>query len=152
MATAITKTFEDIRYTVTMIPSEYHVDFTAYSIVGVEAETTRPLYWPYGASTAFPGTTDPNQAEWLVRGSIKWDGCSDLEFNSEDCAIHLCGPTDAIEIGVLLGRVYEMAREAMGARASWPCHGSGAEGLTVRGGGGWIGRELVIITRRVEER
>ena len=59
------------------------------------------------------GTTDFEEAEFLVRGNIKWDGCCNMNLGDEDGYIHTCDKYQMTEIGVLLGLVYDFADEKM---------------------------------------
>lgn len=47
--------------------------------------------------------TDDN-AEWTMKGYIKWDGCSNMEFNN---CVHLCGMHDAKNFSQMIVRLWE---------------------------------------------
>jgi hypothetical protein len=51
-----------------------------------------------------------SEAELFLSGSVKWDGCSNLRFDHQDnVMLHFCGRKEATSIGVLLGRLYDLA-------------------------------------------
>lgn len=57
-----------------------------------------------------------NEAEVFLSGSIKWDGCSNLRFDHQDrVMLHFCGKQEAMDIGILLGWLYELAAEMVPA-------------------------------------
>lgn len=56
------------------------------------------------------------EAQVFLSGSIKWDGCSNLQFDEQDnVCLHFCGKKAAMNVGVLLGRLYELAEKHMPA-------------------------------------
>lgn len=59
-------------------------------------------------------TLKPEEADVFLAGFIKWDGCSDWEFpTQETCMLHFCGIDQATSIGRLMNRMYEIAAEQM---------------------------------------
>lgn len=57
-------------------------------------------------------TSDLNQAEILVKGSIKWDGCSHNNFG-ENGYLHACCKSEMVRFGELFSRLFDMAQELM---------------------------------------
>lgn len=52
----------------------------------------------------------------LFHGGIKWDGCSNWDFSTDDGTthpLHFCGKGDAKNFGQLLDKLYEVAAELM---------------------------------------
>lgn len=60
-------------------------------------------------------TTDIEAAETIIRGSIKWDGCSDLTMGY----MHHCGPSEVIKLGKLFEAIFEQAKEVLGSHCDW---------------------------------
>lgn len=59
-------------------------------------------------------TENEQESEIMIRGSIKWDGCSNIEFPaSQSCMHHECDRVGLTDIGILLGRIYDQCAELM---------------------------------------
>ena len=58
-------------------------------------------------------TDDLNQAEMLVKGSIKWDGCSHNTFGEEDGYLHACSRQEMVRFGKLFDVLFDIAQELM---------------------------------------
>lgn len=54
-------------------------------------------------------TKDPSVCKPQIAGSVKWDGCSNWEFNSDQCLFHFCGISGVEALGGALRRCYEIA-------------------------------------------
>ncbi len=60
-------------------------------------------------SQCTPNPTEKlEEAEVFLSGSVKWDGCSNFNLG-EGGYYHFCSKQEAIDIGVLLGRLYDWA-------------------------------------------
>lgn len=57
---------------------------------------------------------DPRQAEPFIRGSVKWDGCSNLHFGDDDGYLHLCGPEGIQRMSDLLPTIFLRCGELLG--------------------------------------
>ena len=55
-------------------------------------------------------TTDYTQVTPFCKGDVKWDGCTNFDFDDDDCMLHCCTKEDLVNIGVMLGRVYDLAK------------------------------------------
>ena len=95
----------------------YYADFEVFEITGhiysekgVEFDPPKPEY---------PGRRDCNKrvletkkAARMIEGSIKWDGCSNLNlYPDEECMTHFCGRESATDLGEVLGKMYDLAAE-----------------------------------------
>lgn len=58
-------------------------------------------------------TTDIDQAECLMRGTIKWDGCMDLMLGDSRGSIHFCGRHSALIFDRAIRAVFEIAEQRM---------------------------------------
>lgn len=100
----------DIDFTVVATVQEYHVDFVAYDVVGVDGDIT---YWHRKGASMHPDpVTSLSDAEVFLHGGVKWDGCSDWYFDVQDAVmLHGCCREDIARIGDLLGRCWDYAKE-----------------------------------------
>lgn len=102
----------DIGYVATAETHECHVEFKVYAMLG----TTPPGVYLLKKDCDRPEPTDSfDDAEVYLSGDIKWDGCSDWHFDEEERnMLHFCSQKDAANLGALLGRLYEHARNQLG--------------------------------------
>lgn len=103
--------FYDERLTVVAIPDEHRVEFYLYPIMGYEMnlkpgeliDDSKPeqrgalLYHREGAVSAPDNVYELKDAELHMYGTIKWDGCSDLNFT--DTYHHCCSRQDVCDLG-----------------------------------------------------
>ena len=96
------------------------VSFAAYSIAGYSADLdgkfTIPEYEEKGGNSSADLTADPDKAQTIVNGFIKWDGCSHFYFGDAENSgyIHIDGGDDIAELGKLLVWIYRRCGELMG--------------------------------------
>lgn len=110
----VTRHWHDISFAVEMTKQEAWVELKVYEISGwIEGDTNKPIY-PEKDSNGSEQVETLDAAAVYLSGSIKWDGCSNLNFDEQDrVMLHFCSKTSATNIGVLLGRLYELAAELM---------------------------------------
>lgn len=95
--------------------NEAVLGFLVIEVVGTRGSPTLPAR---NVALLFRGlhediTDNVDQAKVFLEGQIKWDGCSDWLFNqgeSGNSMLHFCGSADAVAIGALLGKLYEIAK------------------------------------------
>jgi hypothetical protein len=58
-------------------------------------------------------TPDIEKAEKFLHGGIKWDGCSNWDFHTDQCLAHFCGRKNATSIGRLIDRMYDITKEKL---------------------------------------
>lgn len=106
--------FEEYGIKVTI--QSYVVEFSVKEIIG---ETMSPspaglwLYTKAGATDCSDGTTDFAEGEGFLSGSIKWDGCSNWDFHTDECMAHFCGRKHATSIGRLMDRLYQITKDRL---------------------------------------
>ncbi len=106
--------YEDLNFSVRVKATSEHIaDVTVLELLGKDSETGAWLYQEANAVSSPTPTDDITKAEWFLRGSIKWDGCSNLEFNDGDVMLHFCGKRQAMGVGIVLGRLYDLARKVI---------------------------------------
>jgi len=85
------------------------VSFKTYQIVGrtFEPEVIHYFYLKdYKSSDDI--TTNINEAQIYASGTLKWDGCMDMQFDEqENVQLHFCSKQDAKGVGILLSSIYE---------------------------------------------
>lgn len=79
-------------------------------------------YQAYGEKRMFQSYDGPNVSQTddieaallLVKGWIKWDGCSHNEFMPEDKGyIHACSRSELVRFGVLFNALYDLLLERL---------------------------------------
>jgi hypothetical protein len=108
----VTHTFiwTDIGYAATITPhgNGASADVKAYATGGAPGDLP-PRY--RSKSDANRWVTDLSEAEVEVEGFVRWDGCSNFDFMPDSATMtHFCGKTAAVNLGVMLGRVYDAAK------------------------------------------
>lgn len=104
----------------------YHVDIEAFAVTGevysekgLEYDPPMKSFARKGARSSMDTTYELDEAQRVIDGYVKWDGCSDLDFfpdrNGND---HFCGKNNAMGLGLLIGEIYEFARELLGSKVS----------------------------------
>jgi hypothetical protein len=97
--------WQDIGFTVAARAHNHYLDFEAY-------DTTFANQGVVYHTPSMTPTDDRAEAEVFLSGSIKWDGCANVFFDAqEDACLHFCGRADAMRVGALLGRLYDLAAE-----------------------------------------
>lgn len=97
--------FED--YEIHYTDHDYLMDFKIYEITGfTENKKTHVFDVPtYGKQ--FAASHDGATPFW--EGAIRWDGCSNWDFKTDECMAHFCGRKNATSIGRLMDRLYDLA-------------------------------------------
>jgi len=64
----------------------------------------------------FDSTEDHEEDRGLMaEGDVKWDGCSNWKFNTEEVMLHACSKDDLLRIGRILAACHDKAKELFGA-------------------------------------
>lgn len=82
--------------------------FEVFERVAEEMDGT-PLYNRKGAIRDFDYVQALDDAEVVFRGTVKWDGCSNVEGSP-----HLCGPEAWADFGRVIALIPALALKAMG--------------------------------------
>lgn len=98
----------DIGYSAELTDMGYRADFIIKKIISCNPV----LEWANEDETLTP---DWSKADTFCHGDIKWDGCSNYWFDEQDkmCIPHACSREDLVNLGILLGRVFDIAAEIM---------------------------------------
>ena len=104
-------------YTIVYEPSSHYVDFTIFEIIGYSKgnkDYDIPIYEKKEAKDSSDDTNDIKEAETLIKGHVKWDGCSHYYFGGKDGYIHLCGKSNIDDISDVIKKIYYRCGELMG--------------------------------------
>ena len=115
------RVWSGIKFTAVHLPDEYSQEteeggpisahFKVYEIEGYEideeGEYTIPIYEKSTVKCVLMRTTSLTEAEPLLEGWIKWDGCSNWEFLQ---GIHFCRVERASQLAELFKRLYAWGR------------------------------------------
>lgn len=82
------------------------IGFKVYRVLG-KTESGVRVYNRDGYKTSPDPVNDRAAAQVAMSGSIKWDGCCDL--NIDDEPLHFCGRSDVEEYAALLAAIYDLA-------------------------------------------
>ena len=91
---------------------EFYQEFEIYCIETYDEKTGEPSYHEKGVSHYPCNTEKLSNGERFVIGSIKWDGCSHINF--DDTYFHGCSRKDLLDIGKILALTHEMCIALMG--------------------------------------
>ena len=93
---------------------EYCLEFMAIQIVGyLETPSGGVKTHIYDNETGGSTITNPDEANPLVWGNVRWDGCCNLGF--QDGLVHFCGLGDASTVGEVIESVYALAKKHLTA-------------------------------------
>lgn len=97
--------YPDLGYFVTYAVYDYRLEVVVYERFYLEPDNlgvvSKSISWP---------TTDLDDAEKFAAGEIKWDGCSNWDFQPEkNHWSHFCSRRDLLEFGELLSRLWDEA-------------------------------------------
>lgn len=107
-------TYDDISWVVEYEYEENSVNFNAYEIVGFPLNKGgKPDFEKKGTTTGDVTTEDIEEAQTIIRGYIKWDGCSHYYFGDDDGYIHLCGGRLIDKISKGIKKIHKEAGQLM---------------------------------------
>lgn len=95
--------FEDWDIGITEIESHY----MSFWVAEIAARTSDGEKYYTDSGQPNRQTTTLIDAQVFLSGSIKWDGCADLQFPNN--CYHFCGKEDAESFGRLLQKLYQLA-------------------------------------------
>lgn len=69
----------------------------------------------FRSADGYNETTEAEDAERLMAGCVKWDGCMNVNISTGDgVMLHFCGRREATAVGVVLNRLYDLAVSHVG--------------------------------------
>ena len=98
-------------WAIKVIPYDYHIEFVVKEIVGEHVSGGSDLSGAWLYNGVDGSVSDFDKAEVFLSGSIKWDGCSNWDFHTDECMKHFCGRAQAVGIGALMDHLYQIASE-----------------------------------------
>lgn len=113
----IRETYPEISLTVVYGTNKAFVEFYAYEIVGHVQDNDKkfdvPIYERLGSKGSGDETEDVKEAQTLIKGLVKWDGCSHLTFGDKDGYIHACGRRNIKNLTAAIEKIYFRCGELM---------------------------------------
>ena len=101
----------ELGYSATFEAKEYFMSFKVYAIYGV-ASPGNQILWAAWDEAIASSTGDIEKADVFCSGDVKWDGCTNFQFDEQErCALHCCDRKSLADIGELLRRVHVLAEE-----------------------------------------
>lgn len=97
----------DINFAAAYKAEDLHVDFTVYEVAGTETIDGAEVPTFSDGDCGF--TREIEKAEKFARGFVKWDGCSNWEFFTEECMFHACERKTLVAVGEALARCRDLA-------------------------------------------
>ncbi len=110
--------WEDIGYFCETEPCpeapDHVLDFKVYEILWKEPDGT--FAFDREGSIGSDPVLTTSEAQVYLSGGIKWDGCSNMHFDEQDrVMLHFFSKREAMNTGVLLGRLYDLAAKLIPA-------------------------------------
>lgn len=104
----IVRHFKELNFTVVATPDEYHVDYTIYEHEGIETNGN-VLFHRKGSLHSPDPVENIDDSEAYISGSVKWDGCSNWNFDEQDRGVmlHGCTKEDVVNLGLILGECWD---------------------------------------------
>lgn len=102
--------FENYAISIKIHENNCVIDFEVKKII---AEDKTWHYTIKDAICNFDTTPNFEDGQVFLSGGIKWDGCSNWNFNDKQVMIHFCGRSDATSIGRLIDHLYQIAKERL---------------------------------------
>ncbi len=93
-------------------PDGYWLAFWALPTIHASDDGEPVAYRKAGAVVQPTETVDPDDAETLIHGTVKWDGCADYEIGDERQGIyrmHACGRRHALAVAEAINHAYDRA-------------------------------------------
>ncbi len=87
-----------------------YVYFETYEIAAYEEGLNVPFYQKRESDVSPDLTRVLEDAEEYISGSIKWDGCSNIDFGS---SYHFCGKKNAMKMGKLIDYLYDKCAKVL---------------------------------------
>lgn len=106
----MTQRFENYAIISKIHENNHVIDFEVKKIIAEDDD----LYFTIKDAICNMDTTSKfEDGEMFLSGTIKWDGCSNWNFNDKKVMIHFCGRKDATSIGRLIDHLYQITKECL---------------------------------------
>ena len=102
--------FDKLDYAVVYRVEDYSFHFNVFEVIGHDGDTGGCLFFRDNGDLG-RYTKDAREAKVTHAGYIKWDGCSNIDFDAEDSGqmMHFCGLDKVKQFSQLLVELYLMA-------------------------------------------
>lgn len=111
------KTFEELGYTVKaeLGNNGLYIECIVYRIEYTVENDSKYERIPFYLKNQSDEHTDkPEESVWFCKGSIKWDYCSNWEFNSSTGLHHYCSQEELKNVGLIMSSCFDLAKEMIG--------------------------------------
>lgn len=111
--------YRDLEYIVLATAYPYYVEYVVYGVdyyesgkldvEGQEIDYERPMLHRKDSPTSPDGVATFAEADYFLKGTVKWDGCSDwsLSDNAEGYLLHACDREALLNIGKIMAACWE---------------------------------------------
>lgn len=107
----------ELNFTIVAEPHDYYVTYTIYDIQGYSEGETKGVFdtpcWPRAGAMSSPDSVDTlEESEPYLHGDVKWDGCSNWEFDEQERAmLHGCSRGDVQRFGDVMAMCWDWTKE-----------------------------------------
>ena len=98
---------QDFMYTIMYSVKPYHVDFIIHQAESEDADGNRNFIPITENWTAYD--KEPNTESEILRGYVKWDGCTNWE-TAKGRMVHCCYREEIASFGDILGQCYDLGK------------------------------------------
>jgi len=113
MCKKIIETYNELDFTVSFQNNNHSVDFNAYEIAGRYSKNNKDFTIPFYLKSNNDETENINEAKTMIRGTVKWDGCSHYYFGDCDGYMYLYGKTKIKNIQEIIKKIHVRCGELM---------------------------------------
>lgn len=111
------KHFMDLGFTIQMEQISNRAEFKIFQIShtdhydGDDDDDNEIEYFYEKKNTNCEYTTSLNDAVVFMAGAVKWDGCSNWQFDNDGVQIHGCNRQHLLNVGEIMTTAWDMANE-----------------------------------------
>lgn len=111
--------YRDLEYVVLATSYSHSVEYVVYGVdfytlgkldvEGQQIDYDRPMLHRKDSSTTPDGVETFAEADYFLRGTVKWDGCSDwnLSDNAQGYLLHSCGRETLLNVGKIMAACWD---------------------------------------------
>ena len=112
--TTHTRLMKDLDFMVVATVKDRCVEFNVYDIVGYVEGAVKGVFDVPRFADGYDAIEDITAANRFLRGRVKWDGCSDWNFDEQDrCMLHACDRNGLQRMGEVMARCWDWTAELL---------------------------------------
>jgi len=109
-----TRLMKDLDFMVVAAVKDHCAEFDVYDITGYIDGAEKGVFDVPLFDDGYAGTKYINLAYRYLRGRVKWDGCSDWNFDEQDrCMLHACDRNGLQRMGEVMARCWDWTAELL---------------------------------------